>query len=131
MLALLLDALAGGCASLNQSMPAEAYAKQQASEADLVAFFAQGGSMDPRFKQLRNGMPKKEVIHLLGEPDRIEADFDSEGSPEKLVYLGRFPSGWAWDRADYEVELRDDKVVRFSKGPVTRQPPPKRPPFGL
>jgi hypothetical protein len=28
-------------------MPAETYANLQASEADLVAFFAQGGDMDP------------------------------------------------------------------------------------
>jgi hypothetical protein len=36
-----------------------------------------------------------------------------EGDEETLLYTNRLISGWAWDRADYAVVLRDGRVVEY------------------
>jgi hypothetical protein len=49
-------------------------------------------------------MTKAEVVAVLGRPDgykRIEAH-------EVYRYSNRLSSGWSWDRADYNVVLKND-----------------------
>jgi len=57
--------------------------------------------------RLRPGMPKQEVIQTLGNPDGYQA----RGEYEALKYSHRLVTGWAWDRADYFVILKDGKQL--------------------
>lgn len=63
---------------------------------------------------LRPGMTKEEVTHVLGNPD----GFQSRGEYESLKYSHRLVTGWAWDRADYFVILKDSRVVEYGTGEV-------------
>ena len=64
--------------------------------------------------RLRPGMPKQEVIQTLGNPDGYQA----RGEYEALKYSHRLVTGWAWDRADYFVILKDGKTVEYGTGEV-------------
>jgi hypothetical protein len=55
------------------------------------------------------GMSKDEVIAVLGNPD----GFQRSGDYEALRYTNRLISGWSWDRADYNVTLRNGRVVEY------------------
>lgn len=63
---------------------------------------------------LRPGMTKEEVTRVLGNPD----GFQSRGEYESLKYSHRLVTGWAWDRADYFVILKDNRVVEYGTGEV-------------
>jgi hypothetical protein len=63
---------------------------------------------------LRPGMTKEEVTRVLGNPD----GFQSRGEYESLKYSHRLVTGWAWDRADYFVILKDNRVVEYGAGEV-------------
>lgn len=63
---------------------------------------------------LRPGMNKEEVTRVLGSPD----GFQSRGEYESLKYSHRLVTGWAWDRADYFVILRDGRVIEYGTGEV-------------
>lgn len=76
----------------------------------LVAGCATGELMS----RLRPGMPKEEVIGVLGSPD----GYQSRGEYESLKYSHRLVTGWAWDRADYFVILKDGKTVEYGTGEV-------------
>jgi hypothetical protein len=62
-------------------------------------------------------MPKAEVIQLLGNPD----GFQSRGPYEALKYSNRLVSGWAADRADYYVVVKDGVVVEYGNGQVRQR----------
>ncbi|MBW2004096.1 MAG: hypothetical protein JRI72_05695 [Deltaproteobacteria bacterium] len=64
--------------------------------------------------RLRPGMPKQEVIQILGNPD----GYQSRGEYEALKYSHRLVTGWAWDRADYFVILKGGKTVEYGTGEV-------------
>ena len=74
-----------------------------------------------RIRNIREGMSKDEVIATLGNPD----GFQRSGDDEALRYTNRLISGWSWDRADYNVILRNGRVVEYGAGQV-RQRDPKR-----
>jgi hypothetical protein len=59
-------------------------------------------------------MSRSEVVGVLGNPDGIQR----EGDYEAIKYTNRLISGWAWDRTDYVVVLRDGRVVSFGNGEV-------------
>ena len=59
-------------------------------------------------------MSKDEVTSILGDPDGYQA----RGEYETLKYSHRLVTGWAWDRADYNVILKDSKVVEYGTGEV-------------
>lgn len=63
---------------------------------------------------IRPGMSKEEVIRVLGNPD----GFQSKGEYESLKYSHRLTTGWSWDRADYFVILKDNRVVEYGTGEV-------------
>ena len=63
---------------------------------------------------LRPGMTKAQVIGVLGQPDgyrKIE-------NQEVLSWNNRLSSGWAWDRADYNVILTEGRVTEYGQGQV-------------
>jgi hypothetical protein len=64
--------------------------------------------------RLRPGMPKQEVIQILGNPD----GYKSRGEYEALKYSHRLVTGWALDRADYFVILKDGITVEYGTGEV-------------
>ena len=64
--------------------------------------------------RMRPGMPKQEVVQVLGNPD----GYQSRGEYEALKYSHRLVTGWAWDRADYYVILKDGKTVEYGTGEV-------------
>ena len=56
---------------------------------------------------LRPGMSKADVISILGQPD----GYKTVGSQEVQSWNNRLSSGWAWDRADYNVILTEGRVT--------------------
>jgi hypothetical protein len=64
--------------------------------------------------RLRPGMSKDEVTNILGNPD----GFQARSEYEAIKYSHRLVTGWAWDRADYFVILKDNKVVEYGTGEV-------------
>lgn len=67
-----------------------------------------------RIVRLDPGMSKHQVIEVMGRPD----GFKAEGEYEILRYTNRLISGWSWDRADYNVILKDGKLVEYGAGEV-------------
>ena len=72
-----------------------------------------------RMQSVREGMSKDEVISTLGNPD----GFQRSGDYEALRYTNRLISGWSWDRADYNVILRNGRVVEYGPGQVRQRDP--------
>lgn len=72
-----------------------------------------------RMQSVREGMSKDEVIAALGNPD----GFQRSGEYEALRYTNRLISGWSWDRADYNVILRNGRVVEYGPGQVRQRDP--------
>ena len=64
--------------------------------------------------RVRPGMSKDEVTNILGNPD----GFQAKGEYEAIKYSHRLVTGWAWDRADYFVILKDNKVIEYGMGEV-------------
>ena len=84
-----------------------------------VVFFLQGCATGERMRGVSEGMTKEEVVSQLGEPD----GYRRSGDYEALQYTNRLISGWSWDRTDYTVILRDDRVVEYGSGEVRERDP--------
>lgn len=69
--------------------------------------------------QIHEGMSKRQVIDVMGQPD----GFRRSGDYEALEYANRLISGWSWDRADYYIILKDNKVVSYGPGQVKQEKP--------
>ena len=67
-----------------------------------------------KIKHLNIGMTRTEVVKMLGRPDGVQ----KSGKYEALKYAHRLVTGWAWDRADYNVILKDGKVIEYGPGEV-------------
>ena len=67
-----------------------------------------------KISSIQPGMTRQEVISKLGRPDGEKVGENEE----VLSYNNRFASGWSNDRADYNVILRDGKVVEYGQGEV-------------
>jgi hypothetical protein len=67
-----------------------------------------------KITELSPGMSQSKVVHILGKPD----GFRTEGDYSILKYTNKLISGWSWDRADYFVILKNDKVVEYGSGEV-------------
>ena len=70
-------------------------------------------------RQIEPGMSRGQVIGILGSPD----GFQSAGDYEALKYANRLMSGWSWDRTDYQVILREGRVVAYGNGEVRQSSP--------
>jgi len=80
----------------------------------VLAVILAGCATGELMSSLRPGMTKEEVTRVLGSPD----GFQSRGEYESLKYSNRLVTGWAWDRADYFVILRDNRVIEYGTGEV-------------
>jgi hypothetical protein len=67
-----------------------------------------------KMSRMSPGMAKPEVISNLGNPD----GYKRIGDYEVLTYTHRLVTGWAWDRADYHIVLKDGKVEAYGAGEV-------------
>jgi len=67
-----------------------------------------------KISRIRPDMSKNEVIKILGNPDGFKTNEDYQA----LIYSHRLVSGWAYDRADYSIILKDDKVIEYGMGEV-------------
>lgn len=85
----------------------------------ILTVALQGCATGEKAQSLREGMPKSEVISQLGKPD----GFKRNGDYEVLQYTNRLISGWSWDRTDYVVILKDDKLVEYGPGEVRQRDP--------
>lgn len=79
----------------------------------LLVFFV-GCATGELMSSLRPGMSKEEVTNILGNPD----GYQNRGEYEAIKYSHRLVAGWAWDRADYFIILKDSKVVEYGTGEV-------------
>ncbi len=69
--------------------------------------------------KLHEGMTEEQVIAAIGKPDGLQR----EGDFKALVFFNRLISGWSWDRADYNVILKDGRVVAYGPGEVRHEAP--------
>lgn len=89
------------------------------SAAALLALFFVSCVTGERITRLEPGMSKQRVIDILGRPD----GFRSSDPYEALTYTNKLISGWSWDRADYVVILKDERVVEYGAGEVRQNSP--------
>lgn len=68
---------------------------------------------------IHEGMTKEQVISVLGNPD----GYKRAGNLEALTYTNRLMSGWPWDRTDYTVILKNDRVAEYGTGQVRQEGP--------
>jgi hypothetical protein len=67
-----------------------------------------------RVSKVRPGMSRADVEKALGRAD----GFKMAGEYVALKYINRLISGWSYDRTDYVVILKNDKVVEVGNGEV-------------
>ncbi len=68
-----------------------------------------------KMHQVSPGMTQSEVIRILGKPDGFRS---APNGYEWFQYSHRLVTGWAWDRADYNVIFKNDRVVEYGTGEV-------------
>ncbi|MFY1969599.1 outer membrane protein assembly factor BamE domain-containing protein [Achromobacter xylosoxidans] len=81
----------------------------------LLAGCATGGDV----AKIKPGMTKEQVTAIVGAPD----GFQQRDGYEVLQYTNRLMSNWSWDRTDYTVLLKDDRVVEYGTGVVRERTP--------
>jgi hypothetical protein len=78
----------------------------------MLPFF--GCVTGEKMSWLHPGMTKAEVVSVLGRPD----GYKEIAGYEVYRYSNRLSSGWSWDRADYNVVFKNDRVVEYGAGEV-------------
>lgn len=76
-----------------------------------------GCTVGEKMSRIQPGMSQAEVVRILGRYD----GFSTQGEYTVLRYTNKLVSGWAYDRADYNVILKDDKVVEYGAGEVRQR----------
>jgi hypothetical protein len=64
------------------------------------------------FRKLSLGMSKTEVMRTIGEPASASAD---ERTGEEVLVYRRMPQTVGWVPLNYEVVLKDGRVVRYGQ----------------
>ena len=72
-----------------------------------------------KMSKLEPGMTRQQVVGILGRPDAVH----SSGPYEQLEYTHRLITGWSWDRSDFEVILKDGRVLEFGHGEIRDRSP--------
>jgi hypothetical protein len=80
----------------------------------LLCLVLVGCMTGEKMSGLHPGMTKAEVVQRLGRPD----GFKVVSGCEVLSYNNRLASGWAWDRADYNVVVCNGRVTEYGQGQV-------------
>lgn len=76
-----------------------------------------------KMKGLSEGLTKSEVVSAVGNPD----GFHRNGEYEALLYTDLLINGWSvfsgfsWDRTDYSVILKNDRVVEYGPGKIIQR----------
>ncbi len=76
-----------------------------------------------KMNKLREGMTKSEVVSTVGSPN----GFHRNGEYEALLYTDLLISGWSvfsglsWNRTDYSVILKNDRVVEYGPGKILQR----------
>jgi hypothetical protein len=78
-----------------------------------------GCATGEKMRRLDSGMDRQAVERQLGRPD----GFSEQEGYQVLTYKNRLMSGWSWDRADYQVLLKDGLVVQYGPGEVRQNQP--------
>jgi hypothetical protein len=81
----------------------------------LAAFSLFGCVTGEKMHQVSPGMTQSEVIRILGKPDGFRS---APNGYQWFQYSHRLATGWAWDRADYNVVFKNGKVVEYGTGEV-------------
>jgi len=68
---------------------------------------------------LEPGMTRQQVVGILGRPDAVR----TSGPYEQLGYTHRLVTGSSWDRSDFNVILKDGRVVEFGHGEIRDRSP--------
>jgi hypothetical protein len=84
--------------------------------AGVVSLLLAGCATGEKMRRLDAGMDRQTVEKQMGRPD----GFSEQDGYQVLTYKNRLMSGWSWDLADYQVLLRDGRVVQYGPG-VVRQ----------
>ena len=87
----------------------------------LMALLLAGCVTGQQARQLGIGMARTEVVEIMGAPDGVQAN----GQTEVLKYSNRLMSGWSWDTTDYYVTLVDGRVTGYGNGEVRQNQPPR------
>jgi outer membrane protein assembly factor BamE (lipoprotein component of BamABCDE complex) len=67
-----------------------------------------------KMHRLHQGMTPAEVVAILGQPD----GFSRSAHQETYRYSNRLATGWAYDRADYNVIFHNGRVSEYGAGQV-------------
>ena len=74
-------------------------------------------------RNLREGLTKEEVIAAVGSPN----GFHRNGEYEVLQYTDLLINGWSvfsglsWNRTDYSIILKDDRVIEYGPGKIIKR----------
>jgi hypothetical protein len=84
----------------------------------VVALFS-ACTTGEKMSSLEPGLTRQQVVGMLGRPDAVR----SSGPYEQLEYTHRLITGWSWDRSDFNVILKDGKLVEFGHGEIRDRSP--------
>ena len=84
----------------------------------VVALFS-ACTTGEKMSSLEPGMTRQQVVGMLGRPDAVR----SSGPYEQLEYTHRLITGWSWDRSDFNVILKDGRLVEFGHGEIRHRSP--------
>jgi SmpA / OmlA family len=109
-------------------LPLSSYPRQSGMKTILltlsvVALFS-ACTTGEKMSSLEPGMTRQQVVGILGRPDAVR----SSGPYEQLEYTHRLITGWSWDRSDFNVILKDARVVEFGHVDIYAQPNPAQTP---
>jgi len=85
----------------------------------LVLLTGTGCITGQKMSGLEPGMTRQQVISRLGRPNAVRSD----APYERLEYTHRLISGWSWDRSDFNVVLKDGRVIEYGHGEVRDRSP--------
>jgi len=78
-----------------------------------------GCTTGEKMSRIETGMSRQQVIAILGRPDEVS----SQGQYERLGFTHRLITGWSWDRTDFNVVLKDGKVLQYGHGEIRDRSP--------
>jgi outer membrane protein assembly factor BamE (lipoprotein component of BamABCDE complex) len=80
----------------------------------LVIPMLAGCTTGQNMAKVNLGMSEDQVVGILGKPDSAASRNEGLTNVVEYVYSNRLISGFSWNRADYVVDFRDNRVVSFA-----------------
>ena len=74
-------------------------------------------------RNLREGLTKEEVITAVGSPDGFHRSGEYEALQYTDLLINRWSvfSGLSWNRTDYSVILKNDRVIEYGPGKTIKR----------